>query len=57
MRSPDAVSETNFTAFRAVPRTGVIYVTTEAQKLGFRYGALPAVMIGQERNFGFGHNP
>ncbi len=27
--------ETNFAAFRPVPRTGVIYVTTEATRLGF----------------------
>ena len=27
------MSEHTFSAFRAVPRTGVIYVTTEAQKL------------------------
>ncbi len=47
MRSPVAVSETNFTSFRAVPRTGVIYVTTEAQKLGFRYGAEGWCNLGQ----------
>jgi aspartate/methionine/tyrosine aminotransferase len=41
------VSETHFTAFRAVPRTGVIYVTTEAQKLGFRYGAEGWCNLGQ----------
>lgn len=41
------MSETNFTAFRAVPRTGVIYVTTEAQKLGFRYGAEGWCNLGQ----------
>jgi N-succinyldiaminopimelate aminotransferase len=41
------VSDTNFTAFRAVPRTGVIYVTTEAQKLGFRYGAESWCNLGQ----------
>jgi len=29
------VSDETFPAFRAVPRTGVIYVTTEATKLGF----------------------
>ncbi len=47
MRSPLAVSDTHFTAFRAVPRTGVIYVTTEAQKLGFRYGADGWCNLGQ----------
>lgn len=35
------------TAFRAVPRTGVIYVTTEAQKLGFRFGAEGWCNLGQ----------
>jgi aspartate/methionine/tyrosine aminotransferase len=41
------MSETTFTAFRPVPRTGVIYVTTEAQKLGFRYGAPGWCNLGQ----------
>jgi aspartate/methionine/tyrosine aminotransferase len=30
------VAEENIQAFRAVPRTGVIYVTSEAHKLGYR---------------------
>jgi aspartate/methionine/tyrosine aminotransferase len=41
------VSEHTFSAFRAVPRTGVIYVTTEAQKLGFRFGAEGWCNLGQ----------
>ena len=41
------MSETNFSAFRAVPRTGVIYVTTEAQKMGFRFGAEGWCNLGQ----------
>lgn len=41
------MSETTFTAFRPVPRTGVIYVTTEAQKLGFHYGAPGWCNLGQ----------
>ncbi|MBL8603522.1 MAG: pyridoxal phosphate-dependent aminotransferase [Myxococcales bacterium] len=36
-----------FTAFRPVPRTGVIYVTTEAQKMGFRFGAPGWCNLGQ----------
>ncbi|MEO7097607.1 MAG: pyridoxal phosphate-dependent aminotransferase, partial [Polyangiales bacterium] len=34
-------------AFRAVPRTGVIFVTTEAQKLGFSYGDADWCNLGQ----------
>ena len=34
-------------AFRPVPRTGVIYVTTEAQKLGFRAGDPAWCNLGQ----------
>lgn len=34
-------------AFRAVPRTGVIYVTTEAMRLGFRPGAADWCNLGQ----------
>ena len=41
------MSEHTFSAFRAVPRTGVIYVTTEAQKLGFRFGAEGWCNLGQ----------
>jgi aspartate/methionine/tyrosine aminotransferase len=41
------MSEATFTAFRAVPRTGVIYVTTEAQKLGFRPGSDAWCNLGQ----------
>jgi hypothetical protein len=41
------MSESTFTAFRPVPRTGVIYVTTEAQKLGFRFGAPDWCNLGQ----------
>ena len=36
-----------FPSFRPVPRTGVIYVTTEAQKLGFRFGAPGWCNLGQ----------
>jgi aspartate/methionine/tyrosine aminotransferase len=32
---PQGVAEQNFAAFREVPRTGVIYVTTEAGKRGY----------------------
>ena len=41
------VSDAHITAFRPVPRTGVIYVTTEAQKLGFRFGAEGWCNLGQ----------
>ncbi len=34
-------------AFRPVPRTGVIYVTSEAEKLGFRTGAADWCNLGQ----------
>jgi len=34
-------------AFRAVPRTGVIYVTTEASKRGFRSGSTDWCNLGQ----------
>lgn len=41
------LSDVHFTAFRPVPRTGVIYVTTEAAKLGFRFGAEGWCNLGQ----------
>ncbi len=41
------MSDTSLTAFRPVPRTGVIYVTTEAQKMGFRFGAEGWCNLGQ----------
>ncbi|MEZ4406837.1 MAG: pyridoxal phosphate-dependent aminotransferase [Polyangiales bacterium] len=41
------MSDTGLTAFRPVPRTGVIYVTTEAQKMGFRFGAEGWCNLGQ----------
>ncbi len=41
------MSDAQLTAFRPVPRTGVIYVTTEAQKLGFRFGAPGWCNLGQ----------
>lgn len=41
------MSDAAITAFRPVPRTGVIYVTTEAQKLGFRFGAEGWCNLGQ----------
>ncbi|MEL6547120.1 MAG: pyridoxal phosphate-dependent aminotransferase, partial [Myxococcota bacterium] len=34
-------------AFRPVPRTGVIYVTTEAMRLGFHPGATDWCNLGQ----------
>ncbi|HSN99518.1 MAG TPA: hypothetical protein VLS89_14580, partial [Candidatus Nanopelagicales bacterium] len=36
---PTPNQERSISAFRKVPRTGVIYVTTEAARLGFRQGA------------------
>ncbi len=39
--------ERTFSAFRPVPRTGVIYVTTEAAKLGFSYGDPDWCNLGQ----------
>src|SRR5690242_15075765 len=36
-----------FAAFRPVPRTGVIYVTTEAQKRGFAMGDAEWCNLGQ----------
>jgi aspartate/methionine/tyrosine aminotransferase len=39
--------EGHFSAFRPVPRTGVIYVTTEASKLGFRVGDPAWCNLGQ----------
>jgi hypothetical protein len=46
---PKAASpvERPFSAFRPVPRTGVIYVTTEAAKLGFGYGDPDWCNLGQ----------
>ena len=38
------MSDAPISAFRPVPRTGVIYVTTEAQKLGFPKAVLPATV-------------
>jgi len=39
--------ETSFHSFRPVPRTGVIFVTTEAAKLGFRSGDPDWCNLGQ----------
>ncbi len=39
--------ERSFSAFRPVPRTGVIYVTTEASKLGFHAGDPEWCNLGQ----------
>ncbi|HXI61033.1 MAG TPA: pyridoxal phosphate-dependent aminotransferase [Polyangia bacterium] len=39
--------DAHFSAFRAVPRTGVIYVTTEAAKHGFRVGDPAWCNLGQ----------
>jgi aspartate/methionine/tyrosine aminotransferase len=41
------VSEDHVTAFRTVPRTGVIYVTTEAAKLGFTAASPDWCNLGQ----------
>jgi N-succinyldiaminopimelate aminotransferase len=41
------MSEENIAAFRAVPRTGVIYVTSEAHKLGYRSGDASWCNLGQ----------
>ncbi len=37
-RAAGVVDDRQISAFRKVPRTGVIYVTTEAARLGFRAG-------------------
>jgi N-succinyldiaminopimelate aminotransferase len=39
--------ESHISAFRSVPRTGVIYVTTEASRLGFRSGDPDWCNLGQ----------
>src|SRR4029078_12973153 len=39
--------EATLSAFRAVPRTGVIYVTTEASRPGFRTGDPAWCNLGQ----------
>ena len=39
--------DSHASAFRAVPRTGVIYVTTEAARLGFRSGDPDWCNLGQ----------
>ncbi len=41
------VQESSFTAFRRVPRTGVIFVSTEAQERGYRTGAAEWCNLGQ----------
>ncbi len=41
------MSASNYSTFRTVPRTGVIYVMTEAAKLGHHYGAPEWVNLGQ----------
>ncbi|MEM7135400.1 MAG: pyridoxal phosphate-dependent aminotransferase [Myxococcota bacterium] len=47
-RRPDPTSDTQaLTAFRPVPRTGVIYVTVEAQKRGFQFDAPGWCNLGQ----------
>jgi N-succinyldiaminopimelate aminotransferase len=45
--SDESPASSAFSAFRAVPRTGVIYVTTEAGKLGFRNGHPDWCNLGQ----------
>jgi hypothetical protein len=42
-----SVEPERFTAFRSVPRTGVIYVTTEAARRGFTSGAADWCNLGQ----------
>ena len=41
------MSDEALASFRAVPRTGVIYVTTEANRLGYRAGASDWCNLGQ----------
>jgi aspartate/methionine/tyrosine aminotransferase len=41
------MSEGTLASFRTVPRTGVIFVTTEANRLGFRSGAADWCNLGQ----------
>ena len=41
------MSEHAIAGFRQVPRTGVIYVTSEASKLGYRSGAADWCNLGQ----------
>ena len=41
------VQDSSFTAFRRVPRTGVIFVSTEAQERGYRTGATDWCNLGQ----------
>lgn len=41
------VQDSSFTAFRRVPRTGVIFVSTEAQERGYRTGAADWCNLGQ----------
>ena len=41
------MSDDGISAFRSVPRTGVIYVTTEAQRRGFRTGDPAWCNLGQ----------
>ncbi len=43
----DRGHDRSISAFRPVPRTGVIYVTTEAAKLGFHYGDAEWCNLGQ----------
>jgi N-succinyldiaminopimelate aminotransferase len=45
--SPAVSAETSFSAFRPVPRTGVIYVTTEAARRGFTAGDPTWSNLGQ----------
>jgi N-succinyldiaminopimelate aminotransferase len=47
VRNHLVTDEGHFSAFRPVPRTGVIYVTTEASKLGFRVGDPAWCNLGQ----------
>lgn len=46
-RVNDSPEATHHAAFRTVPRTGVIYVTVEAEKRGFRLGAPDWCNLGQ----------
>lgn len=44
---PEAVSGPSFAAFREVPRTGVIFVTTEAQRHGYAPSSQDWCNLGQ----------
>jgi hypothetical protein len=49
MVSPSSSSAPTLQAFRAVPRTGVVYVTKEATARGYRTGDFDEVRRGLDR--------